>query len=553
MVSAGPNAPRRLTRPLALLTVLVAIGAVVLDVVQWYGAAPLWVDEEMIALNIRDRGFTELPGRLWLGQGAPLGWLFLQRTVILSFGSSETSLRLIPLLFGVAGLAAAVWVGERWMKRPAAVLFVLLCAMGQWMSHYRFELKHYSADALFALLLPAMAARAVEEQDPERARVRWTNWWIAAALAQWFAFGALLVTPACALLLTIVILTRHGARAALHFATAGIVWGVSFAAHYVLSLQYTSNSAHLRTYWADYVAPTGLGVTATIAWIAGQLGELAKDPGGTSLTVALWVGALCGLAVARRPVLAAMFASVPIMAFMLAALRVVPVSGRLALWIVPALYLGIALLFDAGVRSSVAAWRGRRWPLVAAGTIAVAGALYVAGNILWRGGESLDLDVPRQSNRGVNDRQAAAWLMARYQRGDVIMSTRLGWPAIWWYGDLPIRRPRVFMRDGSTMYEVSHERVRPGCRQRMREALESYRRVVVHVGFPDMPEGFFELLLHELSFFGTVVEQGHFADRSRTAVVELHPARTTELTDPADPPENGLLAGCVEVHTARRW
>jgi hypothetical protein len=46
----------------------------------WLGRArPLWVDEEMLLLNVRDRRFTQLAGALWLDQSAPLGWLALER------------------------------------------------------------------------------------------------------------------------------------------------------------------------------------------------------------------------------------------------------------------------------------------------------------------------------------------------------------------------------------------------------------------------------------------------------------------------------------------
>ena len=47
------------------------IAAAVLDLHQLCGAAPLWLDEEMIALNFRDRSFSELGGRLWLEQRTP--------------------------------------------------------------------------------------------------------------------------------------------------------------------------------------------------------------------------------------------------------------------------------------------------------------------------------------------------------------------------------------------------------------------------------------------------------------------------------------------------
>ena len=155
---------RRLLLPAVLLAVIVAG----LDVVQLLRAAPLWVDEEMIAINLRDRPFDELPGPLWLGQSAPLGWLVIQRACLLALGTSELALRLVPLLFGLATLAAAAWVGQRWLHRWAGALLVALCGISEWMSHYVFELKHYSADAFWALLLPALAARAHQRVHRQR-------------------------------------------------------------------------------------------------------------------------------------------------------------------------------------------------------------------------------------------------------------------------------------------------------------------------------------------------------------------------------------------------
>ena len=56
----------------------------------------MWVDEEMLGLNVRDRSFTALTGPLWLGQAAPLGWLALERASMLTIGLS-VEVRQIPL------------------------------------------------------------------------------------------------------------------------------------------------------------------------------------------------------------------------------------------------------------------------------------------------------------------------------------------------------------------------------------------------------------------------------------------------------------------------
>jgi hypothetical protein len=69
------RATRAVSSSLALLPVIIALAGAAVDTFQWSRAAPIWLDEEMIAINIRDRSFTELAGPLWLGQSAPYGWL----------------------------------------------------------------------------------------------------------------------------------------------------------------------------------------------------------------------------------------------------------------------------------------------------------------------------------------------------------------------------------------------------------------------------------------------------------------------------------------------
>src|SRR5436305_120003 len=91
---------------------LVALGGAALLIYWERTARPLWVDEEMLALNARDRSFAQLPGALWLDQTAPLGWLALQRVALLLFGTGERAARSINTLFGIAALATGLWIGR---------------------------------------------------------------------------------------------------------------------------------------------------------------------------------------------------------------------------------------------------------------------------------------------------------------------------------------------------------------------------------------------------------------------------------------------------------
>jgi hypothetical protein len=94
------------------------------------------------------------------------------------------------------------------------------------------------------------------------------------------------------------------------------------------------------------------------------------------------------------------------------------------------------------------------------------------------------------------------------------------------------------------MYEVSYERAGPHCERRLRNTLATHHRALIYVGFPDMPDGFFEELVARLTLYGTVVEQATFSDRSHAAVMALDPEAMPDV--PADPE-------CLVLAFARRW
>ena len=162
---------------------LVGIGLVVS---RWYDSRPLWLDEEMTMLNVRDRTFASLAGSLWFDQTAPLGWLAAQRAVITLFGISDRSVHAVPVLFALATFGAALWAGRRWMGPTGATVLLLLVSFGQWVAFYFLEVKPHSADFFWALCpaAPWSGRRTRMRVDgPRSASVAGTT----AALGLWFA------------------------------------------------------------------------------------------------------------------------------------------------------------------------------------------------------------------------------------------------------------------------------------------------------------------------------------------------------------------------------
>jgi hypothetical protein len=533
--------------------VLVALGFAAFDVFLWAGGRPLWLDEEMLALNLRDRNVTELGGALWLGQSAPFGWLVLGRGLLALFGTDERVLRLLPMLFGCGLLATALWAGRHLLSPWGAALFVLLCAVGRWVAHYRFELKHYSADAFWGLLLPVLAIWILKQESHVERTRGIARWWLAAILGLWIANGALLATPACALILLWAEWRRAGWPAAWRAARPGLVWAASAGLHYFVSLRHAVTDQTLREYWVVGFAPEPASLAGLVTWMALRLEPLAFSPGGTGAWAAFWLSAVAGFLLAGRQV-GAVLAAMPLSAFAWAGVGLVPVHDRLALWTAPALYLGIVCFVERAVRRTRATERRfLRGAMAAAAIVAVTPLvtdIFDRGWVEYRDGRW------PTGNHGLHDRTAVRWLLGQRRAGDVIVTTRMGAPAVWWYGVVAIGNPSAgrTLSDGTSILLAAIDRAGTCTRDPLLDLLSGHRRVLMYVGFPDEPPGFIDLLLARLSQVGTIVTERRFDLVGRTAIVEL--GGPTPRTDVPAAPAAGptsALRGCIEGRPAERW
>jgi hypothetical protein len=518
-----------------------------------YGAGvarPLWVDEEMIALNVRDRTLQDVGTPLWLDQTAPLGWFAIERAAMSLLGTSERALRLPTVLFGAGTLIAALAIGRRWMTLPGAAILVALCATGEWLLFFTLELKHYSSDAFWALGLPALAAWALEADAPPQTRDRRTRlWWIAAAAGQWFANGALFVAPACGAVLTISLIRRVGLKRALRITAPGAAaWTVSFAVNFALTLKPALQNAYLHNYWAFAFPPVADGAAAVLRWMVSQFRPVAIKPGGSGLWFWFWIAWAAGIAAAavRRNAAALLYALVPASALALAVLGFVPPFERLGIWFVPSLYAGIAFAADAGAR--LLQRNPRVLPPLALGTALLALSTAVTLDIVNRGLRAFSLR-PR-SNYELDDRSSVRFLLANHRAGTPILTTHYGVAAIWWYGRIPIRGDDRGGRlpDGSPLYEITHAD-KHACaigQAALTQALQGHDRVELYLGFRlnVEPPDFDEQVMRALSRRGRMVGYREYAEKSRILAFDL----TTPGTR-----DDGAAAPCLTVKPAGRW
>ena len=491
----------------------VASAGIALLVAQWNAARPLWRDEEMIALNFRDRTLSELSQPLMFDQSAPFGWLVLERAVLLAFGPGELGLRLLPLLFGIGTLLCALWIGRRWMSPIGATVFALLCSFGQWLSFYGVELKHYSADAFGGLVLPALAVWVIEGDDRE-VPPRVALWGVVAAAVQWFSFGALLVMPACALFLMVALVRRRSIPPAAYLFGIGCLCAASFGAHYALALRHARESDYLQSFWQFAFPPATASVIERFTWLTDRLDDFAMKPGGTELPVLFWTSVAAGFVLTRRRLLGTIAATVVLSGFVFASLRLVPLFERLSLWFVPALYLGVALFADTAESYGRKSLGRRGWLFAAVTAAAAISTFQVCSDVLRHGVDDARNFRPPDSNRSTNDRSAVSWLMSRRRPGDALVTTKLGLPALLWYGKLPVTDTAILIAEHSSSDSECGA-------WRLPDRLKGHPRAMAYLGFQDFPVWFDDQLLQSLTERGSVSVMRHFGSMSRAAIVDL--------------------------------
>lgn len=313
------------------------------------GARDLWTDEAWVALA----ALKPHPGQaLAAGQSTPPLYLLSVWALAQVFGGSEAVLRSISFLSGLGTLLVCWPLARRLAPLPAALLGWAMVAFSPIMVYYAKELKQYSGDAFFAVLLFWLAERC-REHPGTRA---WGVLALAGILALGFSHTSVFILP-----VVLAVLWFSLPRKRLRVFSLSVIWAGAFAAAYLLVLR-RQVDPFLLSYWAqDFPDFSGPKAFAAWLWAAWHryfwyfLGERGLIWGLPFLPVGIWVLWRQG---ARRSLV--YFGGPILLAFAAAALHRYPFmahygGNRLMLFSAPLLYLLVA----AGL-AGVLAWLWRR-------------------------------------------------------------------------------------------------------------------------------------------------------------------------------------------------
>ena len=230
---------------IAWLTIGVGI---LLRLAQYVANRSLWLDEAYLALNISQRSFAGLLQPLDYGQAAPVGFLLLEKLFVTMFGNTDYVLRLVPLLCGVASIILFRELALRYVGQRAALIALAMFAISDTLIYYASELKPYSSDVTMTLAL-LLIATVIYDEGWTIGRVALFG--LVGALAVWFAYPVAFVLAGIGVVLFVTYALRRDWPSVVKLVYTGVVWLVSFAAYFVVSLRYVSQSEYLRSYWQD--------------------------------------------------------------------------------------------------------------------------------------------------------------------------------------------------------------------------------------------------------------------------------------------------------------
>jgi 4-amino-4-deoxy-L-arabinose transferase-like glycosyltransferase len=211
------------------------------------GGRDLWTDEAWVALAAMKPTAQEA---LAASQSTPPFYLLSLWGAVQLWGHSELLLRGLSFLFGV-GIVVLIWrLGHYLMKVPAALLALTAVAFSPIMVYYSKELKQYSGDAFFAVLVVWLAERLRTAQGQRG--------WLALALAGVVGLGfshpLVFTLPVVGAILWATLPSGRRSRLAL---VSG-AWVLAFSTYYVLFF-HRNVDPELVAYWTqDFPDLSGL-------------------------------------------------------------------------------------------------------------------------------------------------------------------------------------------------------------------------------------------------------------------------------------------------------
>lgn len=214
--------------------IIIFVG-IVLRLVRYLYNPSFWFDESVVAEDIISRSFSDLinPSPDWSSK-YPYGFLIITKFATQVFGNSEYALRLFPLIFGIVSLFLFYNIAKYYLSPNAVLIALGLFAIVDPLIYYSSELKPYSSDLTFALLIFILS---IYIQSKKLNVPRIVLFVISGAIVIWFSHPSVFVLAGAGLSLAVYSFNRKEWSRLWGLSTVYAIWALSFIANYLIYIR----------------------------------------------------------------------------------------------------------------------------------------------------------------------------------------------------------------------------------------------------------------------------------------------------------------------------
>lgn len=303
--------------------------------VQYLFNRSLWNDEAALALNIINRSYWELLQPLDYNQGAPIGFLWVEKLAVQIFGNNEYALRLFPFVSAIASLFLFYKLAKKCLQfyQATIIALTLFSTVHIWLQ-FATETKQYSSDVAIAVILSLILIDLDRQQLKLKQMFEFS---IVGAVAIWFSHPAVFVLAGVGTSYLLIYLFQQKFLLSFKLLAIYSIWVLSFGLSYSISLRNIASNQSLFKSWA------GRGTFPTSVWDFGWLSnafvEFFHIPLGLPDIfigiaifafvfgcVSLWFQNIITLLVLLAPIF---------VTFVAAYIQKYPFSGRLVIFLIP--------------------------------------------------------------------------------------------------------------------------------------------------------------------------------------------------------------------------
>ncbi len=277
------NQNTKLFSPEKISLVIICFG-ILIRIIQYLFNRSLWADEAVLALNIVNRSYLELLQPLDYDQGAPIGFLWIEKLAVQIFGNNEYALRLFPLLSSIISIFIFYELAKRFLRIQAVPIALAFFVSLHYLVYFATELKQYSSDVFVALLSCLIVIQIASSKLNIFKIIVYS---FLGALTIWFSHPAVFsLAGVGASVLAIDIIKRKRKSRIFKTLLIYFTWLISFVIFYFVSVQSLNNNQDLMTSWKNGFPSSFYDIN----WMFNALGKFFYRPLG-------FVGITDGLAI----------------------------------------------------------------------------------------------------------------------------------------------------------------------------------------------------------------------------------------------------------------